>query len=85
MSGPAQQSTNTVIIPPGEGRKSYSPVSLAWYIENLRLEDEDTLTSVVGPSILRIKTEPTVDSFGVGDATFTPSDGAVMHLSLIHI
>ena len=54
MAGPTRQTTNTVIIPPGEGRRSYSPVSLAWYVENLELEDGDALRSVVGPSILRI-------------------------------
>ena len=54
MAGPARQTTNTIIIPPGEGRRLYSPVSLAWYIENLETESEDVLKSVVGPSILRI-------------------------------
>ena len=84
MSGPTQQSTNTVIIPPGEGRRSYSPVSLAWYIENLELEEEDTLKSVVGPSILRIKAEPTVDSvstFEIGGTEIEPEEDAVMSMT----
>ena len=74
MSGPAQQSTNTVIIPPGEGRKSYSPVALAWYVENLELEEEDTLKSIVGPTILRIKAEAAIDGAtgGVGGSSITP-------------
>ena len=55
MAGPTRQTTNTVIIPPGEGRRSYSPVSLAWYVENLEVENGDALRSIVGPSILRIK------------------------------
>jgi len=54
VSGPARQTVNTIIIPPGEGRRLYSPVTLAWYIENLETEAEDVLKSVVGPSILRI-------------------------------
>ena len=72
MSGPAQQSTNTVIIPPGEGRKSYSPVALAWYVENLELEDDDTLRSVVGPAMLRIKTDASTTESGFGTSPITP-------------
>jgi hypothetical protein len=80
VSGPSQQSTNTVIIPPGEGRKSYSPVALAWYVENLELEEEDTLKSVVGPSILRIKPEINVSvplapgSAATGAAELSPEE-----------
>ena len=54
MASPSRQTTNTIVIPPGEGRRIYSPVALAWYIENLETDDEGTLKSVVGPSILRI-------------------------------
>jgi hypothetical protein len=54
VAGPAQQSTNTIVIPPGEGRRTYSPVALAWYIENLETEGKDVLKSVVGPTTLRI-------------------------------
>ena len=57
MAGPTQQSTNTVIIPPGEGRRTYSSVSLAWSVENLEVTTDGALKSVVGPSILRIQEE----------------------------
>ena len=56
MAGPARQTTNTVIIPPGEGRQAYSPVALAWYVENLELDEDSSLKSVVGPSVLRVDT-----------------------------
>jgi hypothetical protein len=54
VAGPTRQSTNTVIIPPGEGRQTYSSVALAWYVENLELDEDSSLKSVVGPSALRI-------------------------------
>ena len=57
MAGPTRQTTNTVIIPPGEGRQTYSSVDLAWYVENLELDDDRNLKSVVGPSTLRIGRE----------------------------
>ena len=56
MSGPAEQTTNAVIIPPGEGRRIFSPVPLAWSVENLETDNDDSLKSIVGPSIVRIKT-----------------------------
>ena len=51
MAGPTQQSTNTVIIPPGEGRRTYSSAALAWSVENLEVTTDGALKSVVGPSI----------------------------------
>ena len=54
MAGPTRQTTSTVIIPPGEGRQAYSPVALAWYVENLELDEDNSLKSVVGPSVLRV-------------------------------
>ena len=54
MAGPTRQQTNSVIIPPGEGRKAYASAALAWFVENLELENDNGLKSVVGPSILRI-------------------------------
>ena len=57
MAGPIRQTTSTVIIPPGEGRQTYSSVDLAWYVENLELDDDRNLKSVVGPSTLRIGRE----------------------------
>ena len=53
MAGPKDQTTSTVIIPPGEGRQAYSSVALAWYVENLELDEDKHLKSVVGPTILR--------------------------------
>lgn len=73
MSGPAQQTTNAVIIPPGEGRRIFSPVPLAWLVENLETANDDSLKSVVGPSILRIKTEKDLP---LADGTFESVDDA---------
>ena len=55
MGGPAEQKVNTVFIPPGEGRQTFSPLPLAWHVENLEVGPEGILTSIVGPSILRVK------------------------------
>ena len=74
MGGPARQQTNSVIIPPGEGRKSYSSASLAWYVENLELEDNDCLRSVVGPSILRIKKNIQIETSPPPNQTTTNSE-----------
>lgn len=73
MSGPAQQTTNSIVIPPGEGRRIYSPVPLAWIVENLETDDDDSLKSIVGPAVLRIKTtyEEEENSFQVN---VTPSE-----------
>jgi protein-L-isoaspartate O-methyltransferase len=57
VSGPKHQATNAVIIPPGEGRRIFSPSALAWFVENLEIDEHDTVKSIVGPSILRIKEE----------------------------
>lgn len=57
MGGPAEQTTNTVFIPPGEGRQTFAPLPLAWLVENLEIGADGILESVVGPSILRIKTQ----------------------------
>ena len=57
MGGPAEQKVNTVFIPPGEGRQTFSPLPLAWHVENLEVGPEGILTSIVGPSILRVKRE----------------------------
>lgn len=54
MGGPTEQETNTVFIPPGEGRQAFSPLPLAWLVENMEIGADGTLESVVGPSILRI-------------------------------
>jgi hypothetical protein len=56
VAGPTRQATNTIIIPPGEGRQTYSSTALAWYVENLELDEDSSLKSVVGPSVLRIET-----------------------------
>lgn len=55
MGGPTEQKTNTVFIPPGEGRQTFAPSPLAWLVENLEVGHEGILESLVGPSILRIK------------------------------
>ena len=55
MGGPTEQKTDTVFIPPGEGRQTFSPMPLAWHVENFELGADGVLSSVVGPSILRIK------------------------------
>ena len=55
MGGPTEQKTNTVFIPPGEGRQTFAPSPLAWLVENLDVGPEGILDSLVGPSILRIK------------------------------
>jgi len=55
VGGPTEQQTNTVFIPPGEGRQAFAPSPLAWLVENMELGTDGTLESVVGPSILRIK------------------------------
>lgn len=57
MGGPAEQKTGTVFIPPGEGRQTFAPLPLAWIIENLEVGPDGVLESIVGPSILRIKTQ----------------------------
>ena len=57
MGGPTEQSTNTVFIPPGEGRQTFSPQPLAWLVENLEIGPDEILQSIVGPSILRIKAQ----------------------------
>jgi len=83
VSGPTQQSTNTVIIPPGEGRKSYSPVALAWYVENFEIEEGDTLKSIVGPTTLDIgEYAEATEGFATIDDEITVtgmSDGFVRH------
>ena len=53
MGGPTDQKTDTVFIPPGEGRQVFSPQPLAWLVENLEIGADGVLTSVVGPSVLR--------------------------------
>ena len=74
MSGPAQQTTSTIVIPPGEGRRTYSPVALAWFVENLERTIDDDLKSVNGPAILRIKRQAfTSDTAGFGAADVTSS------------
>lgn len=62
MGGPAEQTTNTVFIPPGEGRQTFAPLPLAWLVENLEIGADGVLESVVGPSILRIKPQLFVTS-----------------------
>jgi hypothetical protein len=54
VAGPTNQSTNTIIIPPGEGRHTYSATALAWTIQNFETTMDGTIKSVVGPAILRI-------------------------------
>jgi hypothetical protein len=54
VGGPAEQKVNTVFIPPGEGRQTFSPLPLAWEVENLEIGADGILESIVGPSILRI-------------------------------
>ena len=73
MSGPAEQTTNAVIIPPGEGRRIFSPVPLAWSVENLETDNDDSLKSIVGPSIVRIKTSFETDTtYSVTGGTSEP-------------
>lgn len=57
MAGPAEQKTGTVFIPPGEGRQTFAPQPLAWLVENLEIGPDGVLESIVGPSILRIKSQ----------------------------
>ena len=74
MSGPAEQTTNAVIIPPGEGRSIFSPVPLAWSVENLETDNNDSLKSVVGPSIVRIKTSYESDTSTFAAPTSAPDE-----------
>ena len=73
MGGPTEQVTKSVIVAPGEGRQVYSSVALAWLVENLEVGVDDVLSSIVGPSILRIKAQAfassSVDSFEDVDIT----------------
>jgi len=62
VGGPTEQQTNTVFIPPGEGRQAFAPSPLAWLVENMEIGADGTLESVVGPSILRIKPQVFVSS-----------------------
>jgi hypothetical protein len=64
VAGATEQKTNTVFIPPGEGKQVFAPAPLAWVIENLELGPDGILSSVVGPSILRIKPEIYVTADG---------------------
>lgn len=50
MAGPTAQSVQSLIIPPGESLREYSPNVLAQRVQNLYLTSEDTLASVVGPA-----------------------------------
>lgn len=73
MGGPAEQKTNTVFIPPGEGRQTFSPSPLGWIVENMEIGADGVLESVVGPSILRIKSQVFVtDSDGAFEGTEIP-------------
>lgn len=76
MGGPTEQTTNTVFIPPGEGRQTFAPLPLAWLVENLEVGPDGVLESVVGPSILRIKSElfVTTDSDGFEGKNYPMSD-----------
>ena len=62
MGGPTEQKTNTVFLPPGEGRQTFAPSPLAWIVENLEPGQDGILESIVGPSILRIKSQIFYDS-----------------------
>jgi hypothetical protein len=55
VGGPTEQKTDTVFIPPGEGRQTFAPSPLAWLVENLVPGQDGILESVVGPAPLRIK------------------------------
>lgn len=69
MAGPTEQRTNTVFIPPGEGRQTFAPLPLAWVVENLEVGADGILESVVGPSILRIKSQVFVTTDDVFEGT----------------
>ena len=69
MAGPTEQRTNTVFIPPGEGRQTFAPLPLAWVVENLEVGADGVLESVVGPSILRIKSQVFVTTDDVFEGT----------------
>ena len=49
MAGPSAQSIQSLVIPPGESLRQYSPSVLAQRVQNLYLTTGDTLASVVGP------------------------------------
>jgi|TARA_R100000458_G_scaffold35745_1_gene33146 hypothetical protein len=75
VGGPTEQTTNTIFIPPGEGRQAFAPSPLAWLVENMELGSEGTLESVVGPSILRIKAQVFDGDadLDLDNPTFTPT------------
>tara|TARA_R100000234_G_scaffold33983_1_gene20040 strand:- start:9928 stop:12372 length:2445 start_codon:yes stop_codon:yes gene_type:complete len=69
VGGPAEQVTDTVIIAPGEGRLVYPSKSLAWLVENLEVGPDNVLSSIVGPSILKIKPQAFATSSGAFQST----------------
>ncbi len=79
MGGPTEQKTDTVFIPPGEGRQTFSPMPLAWQVENFELGSDGILSSVVGPSILRVKAQAFISTNkdGFEGAEVTLDDFAV--------
>ena len=50
MAGPTAQTVQSLIIPPGESLREYSPNVLAQRVQNLYKTSEGTLASVVGPA-----------------------------------
>jgi hypothetical protein len=75
VGGPTEQSTNTVFIPPGEGRQTFSPQPLAWIVENFEIGPDDILQSIVGPTILRIKAEAYKTGSSVDNIELEIDDG----------
>ena len=56
MGGPTEQKTDTIFIPPGEGRQTFAPSPLGWLVENLVPGQDGILESIVGPAPMRIRT-----------------------------
>ena len=82
MGGPTEQETNTVFIPPGEGRQTFSPLPLGWLVENLEVGADGILESVVGPSILRIKSQIFVTELTGFEGAEKPIEGSTTDIGI---
>ena len=50
MGGPSQQEVLSFVVPPGEAQKLYSPMALAWRVQNFYIHPDGYLASVRGPA-----------------------------------
>ena len=83
MSGPAQQQTMKLIVPPGEAQVQYSATSLAYKVQNFETTPEGTLTTVIGPTLYEPERSKVVESTTVGDYTQRFASTDVPH-SIFH-